>query len=250
MNSWYSQFRLCLAGVAVTALLALNGCSNARGRPEKNSEVVPPSDILDFATLFSQNCAGCHGPEGHGAAAITLHNPTYLAIADDGVIRRVVTNGVPGTPMTPFAKSAGGALSDKQVEAIVAGIRSWARPDQLTGVNLPPYKSQSPGNPQNGAEVYANFCASCHGAKGEGTKKASSIVDGSYLALVSDQHLRSIVIAGWPSINSPDWRNDVPGKPLSPQQISDVVAWLVAQRPQFPGQPYPNGSAANRENLQ
>jgi hypothetical protein len=25
---------------------------------------------------------------------------------------------------------------------------------------------------------------------------------------------------------------------MSPQEIDDVVAWLVAQRPRFPGQPY------------
>jgi cytochrome c oxidase cbb3-type subunit 3/ubiquinol-cytochrome c reductase cytochrome c subunit len=28
----------------------------------------------------------------------------------------------------------------------------------------------------------------------------------------------------------PDWREDIPGQPLTPQQISDVVAWLTSQR--------------------
>jgi cytochrome c oxidase cbb3-type subunit III len=195
---------------------------------------------MDFATLFNQNCAGCHGIEGTGAAAITLHNPVYLAIASDDVIRQVASRGVAGTPMTPFAKSAGGQLTEKQIDVIVRGIRSWARPDQFTGVSLPPYKADGPGDPERGSAVYATFCASCHDANGEGGPKASSIVNGSYLALVSDQNLRTIVIAGWPSVDAPDWRNDRPGNPLSPQQISDVVAWLVAQRAQFPGQPYPS----------
>jgi len=31
---------------------------------------------------------------------------------------------------------------------------------------------------------------------------------------------------------NPDWRGDVPGKPMSPEDVSDVVAWLAAQRPQ------------------
>ena len=94
-----------------------------------------------------------------------------------------------------------------------------------------------------GADVYATYCSSCHGPDGRGGKKASSIVDGSYLALVSDQNLRTIVIVGRPELGAPDWRGDVPGKPMSPQDVSDVVAWLAAQRPQFPGQPYPKPSA-------
>jgi cytochrome c oxidase cbb3-type subunit III len=240
MNSRYFTPGCWLASVAIAAALFLSGCSSAVGDSRKDPEVLPPEDVLDFTTLFNQNCTGCHGTEGKGAAAITLNNPVYLAIASDDVIRQVASRGVPGTPMTPFAKSAGGLLTDKQIDVIVKGIRSWARPDQFLGVTLPPYKSDTPGNAENGYAVYGRFCASCHGTNGEGGPKASGIVDGSYLALVSDQNLRSIVIAGWPSVDAPDWRNDRPGNPLSPQQISDVVAWLAAQRAQFPGQPYPS----------
>jgi cytochrome c oxidase cbb3-type subunit III len=240
MNSRYFTPCLWLTSVAIAAALFLSGCSGVAGDSRKDPEVLPPEDVLDFSTLFNENCAGCHGAEGKGAAAISLNNPVYLAIASDDVIRQVASRGVRGTPMAPFAKSAGGLLTDKQIDVIVSGIRSWARPDQFVGVGLPPYKADPPGNAQNGSAVYRTFCASCHGANGEGGPKASGIVDGSYLALVSDQNLRSIVIAGWPSINAPDWRNDRPGNPLSPNQISDVVAWLVAQRRQFPGQPYPS----------
>jgi hypothetical protein len=53
-----------------------------------------------------------------------------------------------------------------------------------------------------------------------------------------------MIIVGVPGTAMPDWHNHVPG-PMSSQEISDVVAWLAAQRPQFPGQPYPSqaGSA-------
>jgi hypothetical protein len=60
-------------------------------------------------------------------------------------------------------------------------------------------------------------------------------VDGSYLALVSDQGLRTTVIAGRPELGAPDWRGNVPGTPMTPQDIADVVAWLSAQRAPFPG---------------
>jgi cytochrome c oxidase cbb3-type subunit 3 len=188
--------------------------------------------------LYGQNCAGCHGVEGSGGAAMSLANPTFLAIADDDVIRHTAANGVPGTPMPAFAQSAGGMLTDKQIDALVRGIRSWAKPQALRGTPAPAYAAQAPGDAQRGANAYRTYCSSCHGADGRGGSKASSIVDGSYLALVSDQQLRTIVIAGRPELGAPDWRGDVEGRPMSPQDISDVVAWLSSQRPKFPGQPY------------
>jgi hypothetical protein len=47
---------------------------------------------------------------------------------------------------------------------------------------------------------------------------------------VSDQGLRTTVIVGRPEFGAPDWRNDVPGTPMSPQDVSDVVAWLATRR--------------------
>ena len=180
--------------------------------------------------------------EGKGGAAIALANPVFLAIADNNVIRRTASNGVPGTPMPAFAQSAGGMLTDKQIDALVRGIRSWTKPDPLDNQIPPPYAAQAPGDPQRGADSYRTYCSSCHGVDGRGGSKASSIVDGSYLALVSDQQLRTIVIAGWPELGAPDWRGDVEGRPMSAQDITDVVAWLSSQRPEFPGQPYPISS--------
>jgi hypothetical protein len=55
-------------------------------------------------------------------------------------------------------------------------------------------------------------------------------VDGSYLALVSDQGLRTTVIAGQPELGAPDWRGNLRGSTMTSQNISDVVAWLSAQR--------------------
>ena len=236
-----------LVTVAIMAFSAGIGCSSSPGRPSKDSEVVPPNQIMDFKLLYSQNCAGCHGAEAKGGAAIALANPVFLAIADDSVIRRIAASGVPGTPMPAFAQSAGGMLTDKQIDALVNGIRSWAKSDLLNNATPPPYSSQAPGDPERGANAYQTYCSSCHGADGRGGNKASSIVDGSYLALVSDQELRTIVIAGRPELGAPDWRGDVEGRPMSAQEISDVVAWLSAHRTQFPGQPYPITSS-DRDN--
>ena len=222
--------------------LACIGCNSAPGRPGLDSEVIPPDQIMEFNVLYASNCSGCHGENGKGGAAVSLSDPVFLAIADETVIRRVATSGVPGTPMPAFARSAGGMLTDKQIEAIVSGIRSWAKPDTVRGVSPPPYAALPAGDPHRGAGVYATYCSACHGPDGKGGEKASSIVSGSYLALVSDQDLRTNVIVGRPELGAPDWRGDVPGRPMSAQEVSDVVAWLAAQRPQVPGQPYPKTS--------
>src|SRR5579862_169946 len=230
--------RPILIALVIFALLACDACASFPGVQRPGPAAVPPSEVVDFDVLYSQNCAGCHGKDGKGGAAIALANPVFLAIADDNVIRRVASDGVPGTPMSAFAQSAGGMLTEKQIDALVSGIRSWAKPNTLGQQTPPPYAAPTPGDAQRGAGAYRTYCFSCHGADGRGGSKASSIVNGSYLALVSDQQLRTIVIAGRPELGSPDWRGDVAGQPMSAQDVSDVVAWLSSQRSTFPGQPY------------
>lgn len=225
------------------SVLASCGCANAPGRPTASDTPVVPSDITDFNVLYGQNCAGCHGENGKGGAAMALADPVYLAIADDAVLRRATADGISGTSMPAFAESAGGMLTEKQIDAIVGGIREHgAQPDALRGANPPPYSSSAPGDASRGSVAYAEYCSACHGAGGRGGQKASSIVDGSFLALLNDQELRTIVIVGRPDLGAPDWRGNVPGKPMSAQDVSDVVAWLASQRAKFPGQPYPHSA--------
>jgi mono/diheme cytochrome c family protein len=187
--------------------------------------------VTDFATLYRENCAGCHGGDGKFGAAVAMNNPIYLAIIDHTTMRRVIAEGVPGTSMPPFAQRAGGSLTDRQIDLLVAGIyESWAGAKDL-GAGAPPYFSAEIGNPGNGAQVYAASCQSCHGPDGKGGPRAAgSVVDPSYLTLVSDQYLRTIVIAGRPELGHPDWRHDASGQPLTPTQVSDVVAWISSKR--------------------
>jgi mono/diheme cytochrome c family protein len=208
------------------------GCSDAPGVPAADSAVVSPNEIVDFGVLYATNCAGCHGGNGAGGAAIALADPAYLAIADDATIRRVTANGVPRTAMPAFAQGAGGLLTDEQIDVIVNGIRTrWAKPNVFSGADVPPYSEPTAGDPARGAVVFARDCVSCHGADSSGSQHASSIVDGSYLALVSDQGLRTTIIVGRPELGAPDWRRNAGGKAISSEDVSDVVAWLSSQRP-------------------
>jgi mono/diheme cytochrome c family protein len=116
----------------------------------------------------------------------------------------------------------------------------------MLGATAPPYTADEPGDAKSGAGAYMTFCAACHGLDGKGTAKGSSIVDDSFLALVSDQNLRTTVIAGRPDLGHPDWRRCAPGKVMTSQEVSAVVAWLGSQRKPNPGQPYPSNAQSQR----
>jgi len=190
-----------------------------------------------FFALYDQQCAGCHGRDGRLGAAQLLNDPVYLALVPAERVRHVIAEGVPGTAQPAFALSAGGSLTDEQIESLVQGLQTaWSRPDVLRDDGVPPYTAPL-GDPGRGSAVFAAACASCHGADGGGGAKARSIVDPSYLALVSDQHLRTTVIAGRADLGMPDWRGQIPGRALSPADISNVVAWLVTKRTPVPGRP-------------
>jgi len=225
---------------ALLSLIALASCDVSAGHPPLDPAVPAPSEVVAFEPLYSANCAGCHGRNGRGSAALGLADPVYLAIASDSVIRSAVANGVRGTSMPAFAQSAGGMLTDAQIDAITKGIRSWSRPNALNGADPPPYSARASGDPHRGEAAYGVFCASCHGPRGEGTAKGSAITNGSFLALVSDQGLRTLTITGRPELGAPDWRGDVTGRPMSDEEVTDVVAWLASRRAQYPGQPYPS----------
>jgi cytochrome c oxidase cbb3-type subunit 3 len=233
-----NRFRY-LCAFATLGVILLSGCSSPHGQPQKGSETQAPNEVLQFGILYAQNCAGCHGSEGRGGAAIALANPVYLGIVNEKAMDKVIANGVPGTSMPAFAQSSGGMLTDKQIDVITNEIRSrWSRSGNLNGANPPSYAPKSKGNAQQGEVVYGTYCKSCHGPEGQGGPKGSAITNDSFLALMSDQGLRTIVIAGRPELGAPDWRGNVPGKPMSDQEVTDVVAWLASRRVPNPGQPY------------
>jgi cytochrome c oxidase cbb3-type subunit 3 len=146
--------------------------------------------------------------------------------------------------MPAFAQSAGGMLTDKQVDVIVRGIREhWSQPDIFHGATRRRTLPRRPAIPRAARKSTPHIALP---ATAPGPRRAKGQFDRGRIVscLVSDQELRTIVIAGRPELGAPDWRSDVPGKPMSAQDISDVVAWLASQRPKFPGQPFP--TTANR----
>lgn len=210
--------------LTLAAVLALSSCE-APGYRAAQERVIRPAEVASFDVLYAKNCSACHGAKGEGALTVGIGSPVYLAIAQDSTIRDTIRKGRRGTPMSAFAQSEGGMLTDAQIEILVHGIRQRGS-QAIASENPPPYASRQPGDTAHGRQVFTDFCAKCHGA--------GNIVGPSYLSLVTDQHLRTVIIVGMPNLGMPDWRGY--SKPLSDAEITDVVAWLAAQRESFSAQ--------------
>ena len=222
--------------VPLTLLVGSLGCDRKIGPPNDQEELMRPENVASFDRLYKQNCSACHGQNGAGGPAIDLANPQYQALVDDATLRRWITSGMPGTQMPAFGESAGGFLTPLQVEVLVAGMRAhWGQKDH-GAADMPPYSSSTAGNVEHGLDIFRVSCSSCHQ---QGQQK---ITDASYLSLVSDQSLRSIVIAGRPDLGHPDWNQVRHGQPSTDQDVSDVIAYLHSLRSDTPGQPYPETS--------
>ena len=224
--------------------LVFAACDSLPGKPTEADRPLRPDQVVDFAVLYGENCAGCHGADGKLGAARPLNDAVYLTVIGADRLRQIAADGVANSLMPGFGPAAGGSLTDQQVDLVVSGMISrWGSSDAVPSAR-PAYAAPAPGDAPRGATVYAAACAGCHGVDGAGGKKGGSIVDSSYLALVSEQALRSAVLFGRPDLGMPDWRGS-DGRPLSEQDVADVVAWMMARRVQFPGQPY-SASAASR----
>lgn len=218
----------------------LAGCDWMPGKPvEKIDKWRPPTAVVDFKTLYAENCQGCHGDGTSISGAISLNNPTYLAVVPRETFRQVTAAGIPGTKMPPFAVENGGMLTDAQIDILVNGIFAWAKPVPA-GVMLPPYAAP-PGNAASGETLYATYRDAIEKSAGPKMLRDGFLTNPAFLGLVSDQYLRTLVLAGRPELGIADFQTVIPGRPLSDGDISDIVAWLISQRKNEFGQPLSTG---------
>ncbi|WP_047492190.1 cytochrome c [Terriglobus sp. TAA 43] len=233
-----------VALVSALCCFALSACNEPPGKPGPAIEAPRPQQINSFAVLYKQNCAACHGENGKGGAAISLANPAYIATAGQSSIQHIIAQGVAGTMMPGFGKGAGGFLTDAQIATLAQGIvSSWGKPADFLNVKMLPYAASNAGDVARGKVAYVTYCQRCHGNNtgASDASRSKSILDPTYLALISDQGLRSLIIAGHMDARI-DWRSYVSGSnshELTDAEVTDIVAWMTSHRTENPGQPYP-----------
>jgi mono/diheme cytochrome c family protein len=202
---------------------------------------------MDFGVLYATRCAGCHGVNGNFGPAPPLNDPIFLAIVPDAELLRVITEGrgvTPGqkSPMPPFAQDRGGPLTRAQVKVLADGIKKRWETSVSASRSLPAYIGLAVtggGNKGEGVRVFARACAGCHGTEGQGEKDGRPLPGGAinpqaFLALMSDQALRRIIITGRPDLGMPPFDGKA-GRPpdyrvLTSAEIDDLVALLRSWR--------------------
>ncbi len=213
-------------------LLTLTGC-NLPGKPGPDSVVQRPTDILDpvvFTGRTAPDVTARKASRGQRRrSAIRFTSPLWTTMR----CGTPSPKDRPGTAMSAFAESEGGMLTAKQVDAIIHGMRQrWGQ--SQTAARCHRSSLCGEGARAMHSRAQRRLRRSAHRATAPTARAARRSARSSirnYLSLITDQGLRTIVITGRPDFNAPDWRNNVPGHPMSDEQITDVVAWLAAQRP-------------------
>lgn len=225
-------------------LIALAAGCDFPGRPNQVDRPVVDDKILSFDILYRRHCAGCHGSDGRLGPAPPLNDATFLAIVPDEELLKVISEGRRNTPMPAFVREQGGELTAAQVKALAEGIKPRWKKDVAPPADLPEYlqtksaaTATSPEALERGAQIFARACADCHGSLGSGKNgnEGVNIGDPAFLALISDQALRRIVITGRPDLGMPTFaeKGDVRPddfQPLTATEIDDLVTLLNSWR--------------------
>ena len=189
---------------------------------------------FDGVTLYRENCAACHGANGTGGVGVPLSLPDFLAIVDDAYLAKTIRYGRPGRVMPAF-----GQLSDAEIKAIVAHIRSWSNAPNAKRINV------GKGDPKKGSELYDAYCSGCHGDHGQGGHGtgvtfsrprdlpilAPALNNPGFLAAASDELLKSTLVYGRRGTPMESFTK----RGLSDSDIDDVVAYVRS----FADQPAP-----------
>lgn len=170
--------------------------------------------------LYAQMCAVCHGERGEGYRAdeaTALAHPDFLASASDAFIRHAIAHGRRGTTMSAWARERGGPLSGRDIDALIAFVRSWQAQPRVALDERP-----IEGDPKAGARIYARECVKCHGKRGVGGPNVR-IGDPELFQSASAGFLRHAIAKGRSGTPMPGYADT-----LGASGIEDVLAYLLS----------------------
>lgn len=242
--------RLAWAVATAAVMLPLSGCGSATGsdneqrvtfddwmpgKPLESERERPYAYQLNPEKIFATSCAGCHGDDGRLGPAPPINDPLFLAIYTPEQMLAILAGGRSDGLMPAFDAGHVGGLTEQQRTILVQGIwKRWGGASDLPE-NIPPYVQQASGVAAAGKAIFAAACSRCHGESGSGGS-AGALNERGFLALVSDQLLRRIMITGRPDLGCPDFVQSGTAsslkRPLTGPDIANVVALMGTWRSQ------------------
>jgi mono/diheme cytochrome c family protein len=138
--------------------------------------------------------------------------------------------------MPAWSQKNGGPLSDEEIDALTAYILSW---QTGSASNLPPMPTYTPyppvspvpnvqGDPNQGAVLFGENCAGCHGPNGEG--RVGATLAKNWPSVRPDLTIEATIKNGVPGSVMPAWGQQK-GGPLSDQNVNDLVAFILSRTP-------------------
>jgi mono/diheme cytochrome c family protein len=219
--------RLRILGLALlAAVIGLAGW-----RLSGLAQTGDPAQIELGARLFAENCAVCHGENGQGRVGATLAKD-WPAIRPDLRVGSTIANGIPGSFMPAWSEETGGPLANDEIEALTAFILNWGPSGPATIVQAPTYEprpAMTPlpdveGDPNQGAVLFDENCAVCHGPDGQGRVGAN--LARPWSAIRPDLRIKDTITNGISGSFMPPW-SQANGGPLTEAQINDLTAFLL-----------------------
>ncbi len=210
--------------------------------PAENLAVIaalPDGALLAAGVqVYAAECVACHGANGEGTSLAPALNAAGLrAERTPEQIANSIQNGVAGTIMPAWGQT----LTAAQIADLTQLIQRW---DELPADAIP----QPPAQPiivtekllAAGADLYAQTCARCHGAEGQGTRRAPALdVQTFFDQYTADAALLQVVTRGVPGTAMPAW-----GDRLSAREIEGIVAFIRSWEPTAPAVAVPQTTEA------
>lgn len=113
------------------------------------------ADIADGRTLYTTECAPCHGREAEGGRGPALSQGRFRRASTDEELYKLISTGIPGTEMPGFS------FNGRQMWQTIAYIRSLGANKAVTVAD---------GDRAKGEELFfgKGACTNCHMVHGRG----------------------------------------------------------------------------------
>lgn len=205
------------------------------------TENLDQTMLTEGIDLYAQNCVACHGANGEGIAS---YPPLTTAVTmEEQTLYNTIARGRYNTAMAAFGTDEGGILTMMQVESLVVMLRAntWetvaARvatlgltPPEIAVAEIPEETLALVASLPNGSAlstgltIYAENCAACHGANGEGSTIAPALNTDELRMRLSDADIARIIQEGVPGTVMASWAGALDA---SQQQaiISLISSW-------------------------
>lgn len=158
-RSWWSY---AIAGALLAVIVAAR--PSAQQPQAEHAGQYASADIQYGATIYAAQCTQCHGPTGDQVGGVDLRSGRFRNAATDDDLRRIITQGIPGTSMP------GRRLENPEMTGIIAYVRNM-RDFNSGNVTL--------GDVDRGRATFEGKgrCLTCHQVNGTGSHVAPDLSD-------------------------------------------------------------------------